>query len=229
MSYILDALRKADAQRLRDPARGIHAQPIRPAFAEGRSAASYRAGLWGAGAAAIMALAVIGWYLSGDDSAVMVLAPPPTGGTGATAPMAAPVPVAVPTPAAVVEPMPVPVTALPPIGPAARPAAGLATPGLFGVPAQRVAKEPKSGRALSPPAAPAPGERVPAIAGLPSDAPKLAISGGVYSDNPAQRMLIVNGQVLHEGAEVAPGIVLEQIRPRAAVLNFRGGRYTVAY
>src|SRR5437868_3587328 len=28
MSYILDALRKADAQRERDPARGIHAQPV---------------------------------------------------------------------------------------------------------------------------------------------------------------------------------------------------------
>ncbi|RYY69139.1 MAG: hypothetical protein EOO24_51245, partial [Comamonadaceae bacterium] len=28
MSYILDALRKADAERERDPARGIHAQPM---------------------------------------------------------------------------------------------------------------------------------------------------------------------------------------------------------
>ncbi len=37
MSYILDALRKADAQRERDPAaRGIHAQPVRVAVGQPR-------------------------------------------------------------------------------------------------------------------------------------------------------------------------------------------------
>lgn len=61
------------------------------------------------------------------------------------------------------------------------------------------------------------------------DLPKLAISGGVYSDNPAQRMLIVNGQVVGEGAEPAPGVVLEQIRSKTAVLKFRGYRYGVPY
>lgn len=61
------------------------------------------------------------------------------------------------------------------------------------------------------------------------DLPRLAISGGVYSDNPAQRMLIVNGQVVGEGAEPAPGVVLEQIRAKTAVLRYRGHRYGVAY
>jgi general secretion pathway protein B len=75
--------------------------------------------------------------------------------------------------------------------------------------------------AAAPPAAP--------VAGLPPDAPKLAISGGVYSNNPAQRMLIVNGLVFNEGSEVGPGVVLEQIRPKGAVLRFRGSRYTVSY
>ncbi len=42
-------------------------------------------------------------------------------------------------------------------------------------------------------------------------------------------MLIVGGQVAGEGAELAPGVVLEQIRPKSAVLRFRGLRYTVAY
>ena len=68
---------------------------------------------------------------------------------------------------------------------------------------------------------------------LPADVqhalPKLAISGGVYSDNPAQRMLIVGGQVMTEGQELAPGVLLEQIRPRSTVLRFRGYRYSVAY
>jgi general secretion pathway protein B len=67
------------------------------------------------------------------------------------------------------------------------------------------------------------------VAGLPADAPKLVISGGVYSVNVAQRMLIVNGQVFNEGSEVGTGVVLEQIRPKSAVLKFRGSRYTVTY
>ena len=78
-----------------------------------------------------------------------------------------------------------------------------------------------SAAAAAPPAAP--------VAGLPPDAPKLVISGGVYSTNPAQRMLIVNGQVFNEGSEVGPGVVLEQIKPKAAVLKFRSSSYTVSY
>ena len=61
------------------------------------------------------------------------------------------------------------------------------------------------------------------------DLPKLAISGGVHSENAAQRLLIVGGQVKSEGAELAPGVVLEQIRPRTAVLRFKGYRYSQPY
>lgn len=83
--------------------------------------------------------------------------------------------------------------------------------------------------AQSAAAAAAAAPAAPPVAGLPPDAPKLAISGGVYSTNPAQRMLIVNGQVFNEGSEVGPGVVLEQIRPKGAVLKFRNSRYTVSY
>ena len=68
---------------------------------------------------------------------------------------------------------------------------------------------------------------------LPADVqrelPKLAISGGVHSENAAQRLLIVGGDVVKEGAELAPGVVLEQIRARNAVLRYRGYRYSVAF
>jgi general secretion pathway protein B len=67
------------------------------------------------------------------------------------------------------------------------------------------------------------------VAGLPADAPKLAISGGVYSANRAQRMLIVNGQVFSEGSEIGPGVVLEEVKSKGAVLRFRGSRYNVSY
>jgi general secretion pathway protein B len=61
------------------------------------------------------------------------------------------------------------------------------------------------------------------------DLPKLVISAGVYSDNPTQRLLIVNGQAVAEGAEPAPGVLLEQIRARTAVLKYRGYRYSMTY
>ena len=73
----------------------------------------------------------------------------------------------------------------------------------------------------SPPPAP--------VAGLPPDAPKLVITGGVYSSSKAQRMLIVNGQVMAEGADLGSGVTLEEIKPKSAVLRFRGGRYSVTY
>jgi len=76
-------------------------------------------------------------------------------------------------------------------------------------------------------------ERIPALAELPAELqrelPKLAISGGVYSSAALQRMLIVAGQVHNEGSEIAPGVVLEQIRPRSAVLRYKGQRFAVGY
>jgi len=76
-------------------------------------------------------------------------------------------------------------------------------------------------------------ERIFAVTELPADVqkdlPKLAITGGVHSENAAQRMLVVGGKVVNEGAELAPGVVLDQIRPRTAVLKFRGFRYSVGY
>jgi general secretion pathway protein B len=69
----------------------------------------------------------------------------------------------------------------------------------------------------------------PPVRGLPADAPKLVISGAVYSPTPAPRMLIVNGQVFREGADLGSGVVLEQVQKESAVLGFRGGRYNVFF
>lgn len=70
---------------------------------------------------------------------------------------------------------------------------------------------------------------MPPVAGLPPDAPKLTITGGVYSTSKAQRMLIVNGQVFNEGGDLGGGVTLEEIKPKSAVLRFRGARYAVSY
>lgn len=226
MSYILDALRKADAERERDPARGIHAQPVTP---EG-SASSRTVPALGLGAIALAVVAggaLFAWNstrTSGAPASPVVATPAPAPAPLPVTPPAAPPPAAV-APAAAVQvlPAPPPVVA---VAPAPAPVAAKPGP----VPAPAVAA-PKPAPAAS--SAPASAERVVALAELPPEVqrelPKLAISGGVYSDNAAQRMLIVGGQVVNEGADLGGGLVLEQIRPKAAVFKFRGWRYSVAF
>ena len=51
----------------------------------------------------------------------------------------------------------------------------------------------------------------------------------MYSPNPADRLLLIDKVLRHEGEEVAPGLTLERLLPKAAVMNFRGTRYRVAY
>jgi len=57
--------------------------------------------------------------------------------------------------------------------------------------------------------------------------PTLQLAGVTYSTNPLYRMVIVNGQVLHEGDQAAPGLVLERIEPKRTVWAFRGYRYAL--
>jgi general secretion pathway protein B len=74
---------------------------------------------------------------------------------------------------------------------------------------------------------------VRSFAELPAEArsqlPVVNVSGSTYSQNPSHRMLIANGKVVQEGQEIAPGLVLETIGPRSAVLNHRGMRYSIGY
>jgi general secretion pathway protein B len=230
MSYILDALRKADAERERDPARGIHAQPLAAASPHAAARRPYWAGV-----------AVVAVLLLAGGAALWPREEPVAVAPAVTAPA--------PAPAAVVPeaPAPVPATAPPvvPVAAAVSPPPPPALPAPVPKPVAKAAPAPlPSSVAPAAPAATAPGtppvaaaapapDRVFALAELPADIqrdlPKLAISGGVHSENAAQRMLIVGGQVMGEGTEVAPGVVLEQIRARTAVLRFRGYRYSVGF
>jgi general secretion pathway protein B len=83
------------------------------------------------------------------------------------------------------------------------------------------------------PAAPAPEDSLPWLQQLPEaiqrDVPRVSFGGYMYSANPADRLLLVDKALRHEGEEVAPGLVLEKLLPKAAVMNFRGVRYRVAY
>jgi len=59
--------------------------------------------------------------------------------------------------------------------------------------------------------------------------PALVMGGAIWSESAANRMLIVGGQLLHEGDAAAPGVTLEQIRPKSAVLRWKDLRYEVAF
>ncbi|MBU6258970.1 MAG: general secretion pathway protein GspB, partial [Burkholderiales bacterium] len=59
--------------------------------------------------------------------------------------------------------------------------------------------------------------------------PPLALGGVIWSANAASRVLIVNGQVAREGDIVAPGVVLERIGPRSAVLRRQGERVEMPF
>ena len=97
-------------------------------------------------------------------------------------------------------------------------------------PATATAAAPASATAPATAAATAPA-RVASLAELPADArrglPPLSFGGSIYSNTPANRLLIVNGQLMHEGDSLGPGVTLEQIKPKAAVLNIGGQRYEI--
>lgn len=59
--------------------------------------------------------------------------------------------------------------------------------------------------------------------------PALTVGGSMYSDTPANRLLILNGQLLREGDVLAPGLSLESIRLKEAVLVHRGERFRITY
>jgi general secretion pathway protein B len=71
------------------------------------------------------------------------------------------------------------------------------------------------------------------VAELPDDIrrqlPNVTVGGSMYSPKPADRILIINGQVLHEGERIAPDLELQQIRLKSALLNFKGYRYAIAF
>jgi len=198
MSYILDALRRADAERERGAVPGLHAQTVLPGSGDDEHRSGSHPLLWMGVGAAVVVAAALAWTMSGSES-------PPAAAVVVSAPAPAPV---VPAPAPAATPaMPV-LGAAPPVEtPAPRPA---------------------------PPAASAnAAERVYAIGELPEtirrELPPMAIGGSIYSDTPASRFLIINGQIFHEGDQIAKDLKLEQIKLKAAVLRYKSYRVGITY
>ena len=262
MSYILEALKKAQAERQLGSAPTIHAPAQSYAVAAPAQGAGRRYAAIGAGAGVLVALAVVWWTRQGSEQAappaVLAQAPAPA---AIAAPAAAP-PVPAPAPAPALAPAaapaaatPAPASAPPPVvreaaptrpavvsGPAPEPA-----PEAVPAPAPEPAP-PAKAREAAPArvaqAAPAPANAPAAVQAPAEDSvrtlqqlpeaiqreiPKVAFGGYIYSPDPAERLLLVDKMLRREGEEVAPGLVLERLLPKAAVMNYRGYRYRVAY
>jgi general secretion pathway protein B len=231
MSYILDALRQADAQRERGAVPGLHAQAM--PVSQTPTQSPRRPWLWAlAGLLLAVSGLLAGWWATRPAPAATpaVAGPVPT----------APVPAVSPAPPFVASAVPQAPPALPAPGvrPPPAPPAVSAVLALPQMALPQMAARPSAvpdGPARPPPPAdtgPASHAVTPereAAAGVSQALPRLAISGSTWSDNPAYRMLVINGQVFQEGQEPAPGVVLEQIGPKAAVLRYRGQRHTLAY
>jgi general secretion pathway protein B len=269
MSYILDALRRADSERERGQIPGIHAHPVAPQPPDESSPGGISPRAWGAAAAgALLSGALAWWWMSGERAsgapatapaaaaaAAMAVAPVP-----ASVPV--PAPVAAPVPALAPAPLPAAVIAQPrqgaagatdstPTTPPTLPAVATSRPAADKTAAPAEPRDSAAPAATPPRAAPdAAARSTPAVRGgasaavaaqprvmalheLPEEVrravPPLVVNGSVYSKNPADRFLIVNGQIVHESDTVAPDLVVERIGPRSAVLGIHGHRFEIGY
>lgn len=214
MSLILDALRKADAERERGAVPGLHAQPVPPLSVESPAPANARPLLWIVIGAAVALASAFGVYLAGRE---------PTPARVATTP--------VPQPPAAADPEP---TAPPRAAPPAEVAAPAPWPGKESRNAGAAASAKPHVEARAAPAnatvnrtPPIPREQLPAE--LRAELPPLAIGGSMYSTTPANRTLIIDGRLYREGEQVAAGLSLEQIRLKSAVLTYKGHRFEIRF
>lgn len=241
MSYILDALQRAEAERERGRVPGLKSQLVAPAGRDGAKPGALRP--WHAliGLAVLLVALGIWWWTGGAEtppapaSAPVVESPPEAvNAPPKVAPGQPPVPASPPPPLAI-PPEPVQPILAPPRAPpvTTKPTAVTATPAASPAPVAATAATPPA-PAPAPAAAPvATSATVPTFGELTADAraqlPAVNVSGSTYSQNPALRMLIANGKVVQEGQDIAPGLRLETIGPRSAVLNHQGLRYSIGY
>jgi general secretion pathway protein B len=223
MSYILEALKKAQAERQLGSAPTLHAPTLQSA--EGAAPVRFsKPMLWTVLGMAVLigVLLVLVWRPS---------APVPASPAAAVAqqPVVASAPIAVP---AAPTPLPAPAADLP------QSVANLAR---AAVPEQQVTAPPAAA-AIPPTSSAAPAKPVAVTAAdepvvnlrdLPEPIqraiPPVAVGGYIYSKNAADRLLLVDKVLRHEGEEVAPGLLLEKLQPKEAVFNFRGYRYRIPY
>lgn len=241
MSYILEALKKAQAERQLGNAPTIHAPA--PSYAAPRigQGAQRRYLALGVGVVVVAAAVALLWPRFAGEAPVRLAAVTPPAAVPATAPatvpatapVAPPAPpaVVIPAPAPVVQPAPAPVAEARPARakPAPTPVVSTASSSPQPSPQQREAA-PASATVVQQPVG---DDQLRTLQQLPDtlqrEIPKVAFGGYIYSPTPGESLLLVDKMLRREGEEVAPGLVLERLTPKAAVMNYRGTRYRAAY
>jgi general secretion pathway protein B len=206
MSFILDALKKSEQERRRREVPDIHTEhaPV-PARRSGISYWPFVIGF-----ALLLNAGLLLWWLrpwqppaiAEEEAPVFVaeeLAPEPVPITVLPLPEAEP---------ALKEP--------PPLPPAVQPVPERVEP----APVREVVAS--APMAASPP--PRLGELPPS---LRAELPELAITLHFFTDEPASRMVRINGQNLREGQQLNPNLALQGITPEGVVLNLRGQLFSV--
>jgi general secretion pathway protein B len=219
MSYILDALKKAEEERNLGTVPSVHTHapfgpPTSNAAPPWRKPRSWAAFAIAAIAAALAALFLLRPWHSEPPAPQAVTAP---------APAQAPPPVASAPATDAKEALPKPVE---PKAPPAREASPKKP--------VRAADAPTPTPKAKPAPAPEPKEsRVAGLNELPAsiqaEIPSLTIGGYIYSSNKADRTVLINRRLLREGDEVAPDLTLERLTPSGMVLNYKGFRYRASY
>ncbi len=236
MSYILDALRKADSERERGEIPGLHAQTAASLDDSAPTSSVNQKLVWAVAALAAVLVLVLSWLIwsrsepqperppTPPEQAAMGMrpAPPPTAPQVMAPPVTPPVaglypPVNTTPPVAQTQP----VMAAPAV-PAVQPQAVVAAP-----------PQPKTEVPIARKAAATEESKLYRLMDLPEsvrkDLPTLTIGGAMYSETASQRMLIINSQVLHEGDKISNDLTLESIQLKSAIFRFRTYRYVVNY
>lgn len=237
MSLILDALRKADAERERGSVPSLHSQPV--VVPSAGTPPKPKVGpnwLWIAIGVALGLAVAATWVMIGRDAphpgaAAAKLEPAQTSAPGAVP--SGPAAAGVPPPAAVVAPV---AGAIPPLS-AAVPidAQPIAEPAPWRQPDDR--KAPRLDAKGNPQVATL--GNVPAEApvysreqlppNIRAELPQFVIGGSIYSADPASRSLIVNGQLYRERDRLNQELSLEEIKLKAAIFSFRGYRFEILF
>ena len=221
MSYVLEALKKAQAQREQGGVPGIHSLQVPYVAVEGKVRSSLKPVLWAIAGLLVVILGLLAWRMGDGLGAPQDPVNPVQVATGSVPPptAAAPLNPVLVAPTRVSEPV---ANSLP------QGESPLESPAKAELPAT---KRPE--KALTNAQSKDAGPKIYAVSELPDgvrrDLPTLVISGGSYSSNPAQRLIIVNNQVFTEKSEPATGLVVERIEQNAVVFSFRGYSYRVRY
>jgi general secretion pathway protein B len=228
VSLILDALRKADAERDRGSVPSLHSQPVvTTADAEAKPRGGPNLLLIALGVAVGVLGAAALWVMFAREAPRTAPATPPVAAAPAPAPATAPA----------VAPMQA-APAAPPATPAPLPggSAPVAEPAPWPRPDERTAPAPEAkanpgvpvlGNVPVGPPPVVPRDQLPPD--IRAQLPAFTIGGSIYSPVPSARSLIVNGQLFREKDRLNPDLTLDEIKLKAAVFSFRGYRFEVPF